>query len=267
MAQQEVRSAPAFALHSARDAVDELVRLIETVDLPSWSFTTEPLGAKDIDLRWRGDLDVLPIVLPDGSVPGTVRCPARPTGDPTDAALRALVQMLVLLVAMERRGWAAVDRARSAELESRVDSLTGLPNRRLWDEAAAQEEARCRRHGLRALVAVVDLDGLKEANDSHGHLAGDLLLRGAAKALRSAVRDTDLVARVGGDEFAVLAVDFEAGDPAAFGTRLEEALLAAGAPGSVGVTVAEPGTSLLDAFDRADHLMYERKHDKRRSGA
>lgn len=268
MEHQEVRGAAStFRLHSAQDAMEELVQLLAATDVPGWSFSTGPLDAHDIDLRARGDVDVVPIVLPDGTVPGTIRCPAQPTGDPTDAALRVLLQTIVLLVAMERRGWAAVDRARSAELESRVDALTGLPNRRLWDEAAAQEEARCLRRGLRSLVAVVDLDGLKEANDTQGHLAGDLLLRGAAAALRATVRESDLVARVGGDEFAVLAVDFDEGDPAAFGARLEEALCAAGACASVGVTVAEAGTSLVEAFDRADHLMYQRKHERRRAGA
>lgn len=264
MAQEQIAAPEEWRLHSAAEAARELIGAIERLDVDGWAFSDEPLRGS-IDLRGNDGVEIVPVVLPDGTVLGTIRHPAVRTGDPTDDVLRILLQTVVLLVAMERRGWAAADRARSAELESRHDPLTGLPNRRLWDEAAAQEEARCRRHGLKSLVAVVDLDGLKEANDQHGHLAGDVLLRMAADSLRKAVRDTDLVARVGGDEFALLAVEFEDGDPAAFAERVERTLAASGVSASVGVTVAEPGTSLSDAFERADRVMYDTKRSHRRS--
>jgi diguanylate cyclase (GGDEF)-like protein len=252
-----------WTLTSATEAVNALVRLVTEQDLPGWSFVPAKAGPEAIDLRWREGVEPVPLVLPDGTALGTLRCPAAPTGDPTDAALRLLTQNVVLLVAMERRGFQAADRAVAAAHEARIDPLTGLPNRRLWEEAVAKEQARCARHGLQALVAVVDLDGLKATNDTHGHLAGDVLLRMTAESLRSAVRDTDLVARLGGDEFAVLAVEFEPHDPSGFGTRLQEHLGADGVHASVGVAVAEPGTALEAAYDRADRAMFEVKRARK----
>ena len=250
-----------WSLQSAIDAVQELVRLIERLDVEGWSWVRS--GAREsIDLRV-GEGEPVPIVLPDGQVMGTVRRPASSTGDPADAALRALLQTTVLAVAMERRGWAAVDRASQAERQSRLDALTGLPNRRLWDEVLLQEQARCDRHGYHALVAVIDLDDLKRTNDSMGHLAGDVLLRMAAQALRNAVRDTDLVARLGGDEFGLLAVEFEDGDPDAFAVRIKEHLARSDVNASVGAAVAGPGESLADAMVRADRTMYDEKRARK----
>jgi diguanylate cyclase (GGDEF)-like protein len=251
-------------IQSATDAAQALVHLIERVAVPGWSWSRAGVRTR-IDLRAVGDdTDALPLVLPDGQVLGTVRRPTEPTGDPADAALRTLVQTTVLAVAMERRGWVAVDRAAQAEKQSRLDALTGLPNRRLWDEVLMQEQARCDRHGYHALVTIVDLDDLKTTNDTQGHLAGDVLLRMAAKALRGAVRDTDLVARLGGDEFALLAVEFEDGDPAAFAGRVQEHLARADVAASVGTALAGPGESLTDAVARADRTMYDVKRSRKR---
>jgi diguanylate cyclase len=252
-----------WPMRSAAHAADALVELIERLAPAGWSFQPGMPTGRDLDLRTPDGIEPVPLVLPDGKIRGTVRHPVHPTGDPVDAVLRVLVQTVVLLVVQERRGWAAADRAQSAERASRIDPLTSLPNRREWDDALVQETARCRRHGLRALLAAIDLDGLKEANDTHGHLAGDMLLRMAAKALRSAVRETDLVARIGGDEFAVLAVEFEDGDPAAFAGRLGHALGRAGVVASIGAVVVEPGRDLANEYDRADHLMYDSKRARK----
>jgi diguanylate cyclase (GGDEF)-like protein len=261
--QQAVSAAleASWPVRSAADVVEELIRLVESLHVPGWSFLDAELGG-GIDLRAPEGSEPVPLVLADSSVRGTIRRPVQPVDHPGDSVLRLLLQTVVLLVAMERRGWDAIEKAKSAERESRIDPLTGLPNRRRWNEAAATEEARCRRHGLRALVAVVDLDDLKAANDGEGHLAGDVLLRIAGQRLRAAVRDTDLVARVGGDEFAVLAVDAD-GAPAALSRRLETALAEAGVRASVGVSVVEPDTTVADAYDRADRLMYERKRRRK----
>jgi diguanylate cyclase len=252
-----------WSLQSAVDAVQELVRLIERLGVEGWSWARS--GARpSIDLRSAGGAsEPVPIVLPDGQVLGTVHRPPASTGDPADAALRALLQTTVLAVAMERRGWAAVDRASQAERQSRLDALTGLPNRRLWDEVLLQEQARCDRHGYHALVAIIDLDDLKTTNDSMGHLAGDVLLRMAAQALRGAVRDTDLVARLGGDEFGLLAVEFDDGDPEAFAVRIKEHLSRSDVNASVGAAVAGPGESLADAMVRADRTMYDEKRARK----
>ena len=85
-----------------------------------------------------------------------------------------------------------------------VDGLTGLPNRWSWQEAMEREMVRARRTGEPLCVASIDLDGFKELNDERGHQAGDLHLRQLAAAWSGALRGNDLLARYGGDEFAVL---------------------------------------------------------------
>jgi diguanylate cyclase (GGDEF)-like protein len=115
---------------------------------------------------------------------------------------RALADAAELLItqAMAREQLAA-ERDLLARI-SGIDALTGIANRRGWDEAAAGLLAASRPEP--AAVLSCDLDRLKEANDRYGHAAGDTLLRATANLLRSCVRDRDLVARIGGDEFAVL---------------------------------------------------------------
>lgn len=94
----------------------------------------------------------------------------------------------------------------TTESEARTDQLTGLANRRAWEESAPRELGRAARHGLSATLALLDVDDLKRLNDTQGHAAGDALLRAVAVRWRAQIRDADLRARVGGDEFALLLV-------------------------------------------------------------
>ena len=87
---------------------------------------------------------------------------------------------------------------------ARSDLLTRLANRRWFDEATAVELERLRRYGRPFTVALMDLDRFKEINDTQGHKTGDRVLRAVGDVLRAQVRKTDLPARIGGDEFAVL---------------------------------------------------------------
>jgi diguanylate cyclase len=82
-----------------------------------------------------------------------------------------------------------------------LDQLTGLYNRRSGEQRLAQEISRAQRHGRPLTVLVVDVDGLKQINDDHGHAAGDTLLKGFADRLQRAIRGSDLAVRLGGDEF------------------------------------------------------------------
>ncbi|MGV3623402.1 MAG: GGDEF domain-containing protein [Archangium sp.] len=148
------------------------------------------------------------------------------------------------------------------------DALTGLANRAAFDEALT----RLDEHGPHPVgVLMVDLDGLKRVNDQHGHAAGDALIRRMAKVLRSTFRSTDLVARIGGDEFAVLAAGRDAMAVHQLVMRLEltavlqnrefEDALAF----SVGVAIASVGTSVASALQDADAQMYsmKRAHQRR----
>lgn len=97
----------------------------------------------------------------------------------------------------------AASEERYRELALR-DALTGLANRRLLDELVTSALARARRDGHRLVVSYLDLDGFKAINDEHGHAAGDAVLVECGRRLREGLRESDVVARVGGDEFVVV---------------------------------------------------------------
>jgi diguanylate cyclase (GGDEF)-like protein len=90
---------------------------------------------------------------------------------------------------------------------ARTDGLTGVANRRAWDDELPRELARSARSGRQLCVALLDLDHFKAYNDRNGHQAGDRLLKEAAAAWQGKLRKTDLLARYGGEEFAVLLPD------------------------------------------------------------
>jgi len=150
-------------------------------------------------------------------------------------------------------------------LQAEQDPLTGLANRRRFEQDLERQIERCARHGERAAVAVLDLDRFKGVNDAHGHVAGDRLLTAVATALQARRRATDVAARIGGDEFAVIliGVDERGAVTAATGiaAAIAEQARAAGleATASVGVAMIEPGVSADELFARADGAMYEAK--------
>lgn len=118
-----------------------------------------------------------------------------------------------------------------AELAA-TDPLTGLPNRRAWDEALVRSTRDVQARGASLCVVIVDLDEFKQVNDVLGHTVGDAVLRAAADGLRRAVRRGDLAARLGGDEFGLLLPDLPPGAAAAVVERTRksanDAIAAAG---------------------------------------
>lgn len=163
-----------------------------------------------------------------------------------------------LIVAEERAERARVD-AERAQAEAATDVLTGAGSRRHWEDALVAEEHRCARYDHPACVVVVDLDGLKQENDAQGHRAGDGLLRAAAHALIGGSRATDVVARVGGDEFAILAVDTDLLTGRVLVERLATALAQAGVRASLGLAERVPEAGLGGAWSEADRRMYASK--------
>jgi len=89
------------------------------------------------------------------------------------------------------------------------DPLTGLPNRTEFERCCREAMARARRHGHRLAVLYIDLDKFKPINDTYGHVAGDELLRALSLRMQQMMRETDIVARIGGDEFSVLLADLD----------------------------------------------------------
>lgn len=146
------------------------------------------------------------------------------------------------------------------------DHLTGLANRRAFHEAAEREFRRWQRDPRALSLVVVDADHFKQINDRHGHLAGDAVLRHLAAGLRTCFRGTDLVARIGGEEFVALLPGTDADGAVAVATRLCTCIAGQtvdvdGASirytVSAGVAAMEPDvTSVRELFRRADAALY-----------
>lgn len=145
-----------------------------------------------------------------------------------------------------------------SEAMARTDSLTGLPNRRAWDEELMRELARAERYDYLVSVAMIDLDRFKAFNDAKGHAAGDELLRESANAWRLALRTTDFVARVGGEEFAVLLPHCPPGDAPHVLDRLRAAT-PQGQTCSAGVAIWDRVEGADALLERADSALYEAK--------
>lgn len=143
--------------------------------------------------------------------------------------------------------------------EALTDPLTGIHNRRAFEQDLERETARARRHGRPLTLAVIDVDGLKEINDRRGHRAGDETLRAVAGALDSTARREDGTYRIGGDEFALLLVDAQVAHEDVLVDRLREA----GAPPcSVGVARLSDDMD-RDLVARADERLYELRRRRR----
>jgi diguanylate cyclase (GGDEF)-like protein len=156
---------------------------------------------------------------------------------------------------------------RDAEARASTDALTGLPNRRYFDEFCALL-ARRRRSEDAIGVLMVDIDRFKVLNDTHGHAIGDEVLRAVASAIAGAVREDDVPARFGGEEFAVLLRNPSRSEAFEVGQRVREAVAAldltafgvVAASVSVGVAVAEaPDEPIDEIVERADRALYDAK--------
>ena len=199
--------------------------------------------------------------------------PARANTLQLEAALQLLQQSGLVLPDVAEAGQAAWLQAvidGLCTLSSR-DPLTGLSNRRQFELALAREIDRVARAGEPALVLMVDIDHFKKVNDTHGHPAGDLVLRSVAQALQDCIRPMDTVARFGGEEFAMILPNC----PPAFGQTVAERVrlkvqdrTVAIAPGQqVSVTVSIGGafapqwvrSSAPLWIERADQQLYRAK--------
>jgi diguanylate cyclase (GGDEF)-like protein len=165
-------------------------------------------------------------------------------------------------------------RKRIAELEAHAneDLLTGLLNRRGFDKELERAFAFVRRYGTSVALLYCDLDGFKPINDAHGHGAGDTALKQVVKLICSKVRASDLVARVGGDEFAILMWNLRELDAETRARALEKLVeetpfdcggkrLELGV--SIGLSYLQPQDTLADFVRRGDEAMYARKRERK----
>lgn len=145
-----------------------------------------------------------------------------------------------------------------------LDQLTGLYNRRSGEQRLAQEISRAQRHGRPLTILLMDLDGLKQVNDNHGHAAGDLVIKGFAERLQRAIRGSDLAVRLGGDEFMALLPECRADEVRHVLARVEGLEVVYNdakihCAFSRGWTDYKPGESPQDLLKRADDALYENK--------
>lgn len=149
-----------------------------------------------------------------------------------------------------------------------VDPVSGLPNRRAFEEALEREISRAERTGRRFSFVYIDVDGLKRVNDSLGHEAGDRLLRDVGRALRSATRQYDFSARIGGDEFGLLLAETDAGEDLVIGRLLARIGTEGVSSLSLGIArYPDDGKTPATLRETADQRMYQYKRGHGPSGS
>jgi diguanylate cyclase (GGDEF)-like protein len=162
-----------------------------------------------------------------------------------------------------------------AELEARadIDPLLEILNRRGFERELKRSLAYVARYGTEAALVFIDLDGFKAVNDRHGHSAGDALLKGVACQLTGHVRASDVVGRMGGDEFAVVIWNVGEEKASAKAHELERLIeqveIAHGAGrisvgASAGIALLKPELNPVEVLDTADRAMYARKKERRK---
>jgi diguanylate cyclase (GGDEF)-like protein len=177
----------------------------------------------------------------------------------------SLFLMAVMFNLRQHRAELQADTAEAKEL-ARVDTLTGLGNRRAFEEAVAAEVSRSARTETPLSLMICDLDSFKEINDRHGHLAGDDCLRQVADTLRGELRLADNAFRWGGDEFVVLLPGTDGPAAHGVGSRVERAVSRTcsrpdGAPLELTTGIAEvrEGMTVQELLATADLGLRERK--------
>lgn len=193
----------------------------------------------------------------------------------TFVSIQIVIQqaLAVLLVSLSRHIERSIRRLRAQTeqltLLAHTDPLTALANRRYLIEQLEREFARAKRYRRPLALLYIDLDGFKAINDRFGHLFGDEILRSLSMAIRAVLRSTDLLARIGGDEFAVLLPETTIKDAVGVANKLRKALGAYGA--SLGTSVPpltfcagvaqmrEEDETIDDLLARADEAQYSAK--------
>jgi len=144
------------------------------------------------------------------------------------------------------------------EAVARTDDLTGLANRRAWEEHLPRELARAGREDYPVCIAMFDFDRFKAYNDAHGHQAGDRLLKQVTAAWREALRPSDVLARYGGEEFVLLLPNCPMGEALTVVDRLRQETVA-GQTCSAGLACWDGEESASALVARADEALYGAK--------
>jgi diguanylate cyclase (GGDEF)-like protein len=200
----------------------------------------------------------VPLLLDDGSLFGTL-CAYDPLPQPSEIALelptlKMLARMLSNVLSNELK--LAEEARRTERTEVEVDPVTGLTNATGWERVLSLEEERCLRYGNRACVLSIHVDEIERVTASEGRDAAEELLGKAAIGMRNSCRSNDTVARLGEDEFAILAVECDVQSGGRLMRRVERALVERGIKASIGL--AARLTTLDKAWHAATDAMSER---------
>jgi diguanylate cyclase (GGDEF)-like protein len=277
---------PAHGFEGFEDSVQFVVRTIARLLPGSAPFVTRLLPEGEVrlfesdhDSEARGEnrgYVAMPLELSNGTHVGSL-CVIDRGFDATEvrSILDVMARLLITAIEREDRERSLRDTNKELRALANIDPLTRLVNRGAFERSLRREWRLTRRHreGEETYLVIADVDDLKPVNDRLGHRRGDELLRDVADALREATRATDVVGRVGGDEFAVLLARAGQDGYARFRERFDAALRESryyldGPPRvSVGGVSLASGDSWDEALDRADREMYDEKLRRRTARA
>ncbi|ENU18936.1 hypothetical protein F994_02620 [Acinetobacter bohemicus ANC 3994] len=252
---QVFRWADSFCSHMVQGKAPRIAPRSEDIPL----YVNAPI-AKQVEIKaYIGQ----PLTKEDGSLFGTLcAIDPKPQSDAItkEAGLIDLLgQMLSYILQGELREVEQIRQRERFKEEALNDSLTGLFNRRAWDNLISLEEERCKRYGHPTAILMIDLNNLKTVNDSLGHTAGDELIQKAATALKGCVRSNDIVARLGGDEFAILSIENNQINAENLVNRVLQVFAEANISAAIGLAMRNPLNGLLKALQEADEKMYAHK--------
>lgn len=252
---QVFRWADSFCSHMVQGKAPRIAPRSEDIPL----YVNAPI-AKQVEIKaYIGQ----PLTKEDGSLFGTLcAIDPKPQSDAItkEAGLIDLLgQMLSYILQGELREVEQIRQRERFKEEALNDSLTGLFNRRAWDNLISLEEERCKCYGHPTAILMIDLNNLKTVNDSLGHTAGDELIQKAATALKGCVRSNDIVARLGGDEFAILSIENNQVNAENLVNRVLQVFAEANISAAIGLAMRNPLNGLLKALQEADEKMYAHK--------
>jgi diguanylate cyclase (GGDEF)-like protein len=260
---------PAGVLHELGYPPIDLTSIPKNSPLgPAGYFDGQRTGSEDDDDRplhnVLGSYVIAPLRNRDRAIALLYADSLREDVEPADAAA-------AVAYALDIAGMVHVNLSLAAELSAlaRTDALTGLPNRRVFEERLDQELQRSARTRRPFALVILDVDRFKEINDGYGHQAGDEALCAFADAVRSHARQADFVARYAGDEFAMLLADTDRASVHAMMDRLLDAIrsVAITIPirltASAGVALSFPVDTRETIIERADGALYDAKQSGR----
>lgn len=177
--------------------------------------------------------------------------------------LKYISDMLMIIYWQEQEILRLKSLNEKTELLAHTDSLTQLFNLRGWEKQLKMEEARCKRYDIEHAVAILDVDSLKKINDEHGHEKGDIELKSLAVLLEYNIRENDIAARIGGDEFGLFLYESDIQTTNKTIDRVRNVLHEHGINISVGVSQSTEAMNVKEMRGLADKRLYEEKKQKK----